>query len=126
MCYIKKIRGDHERVGDLDVYLISPQNTELQLWSKRCGTSKGFNIGLDDQSIEFFKCPINTGKIYKPDLKLNVFHGQSSKGVWKVRVEDNVAGEGGRFHEFSLEVCTNVSLESPLLVKNSDTFLRDY
>lgn len=116
---VKKIRGDHERVGDLDVYLISPQNTELQLWSKRCGTSKGFNIGLDDQSIEFFKCPINTGKIYKPDMKLNVFHGQSSKGVWKVRVEDNVAGEGGRFHEFSLEVCTNVSLESPLLVKNS-------
>lgn len=115
---IKKIRGDHERVGDLDVYLVSPKNTELLLWSKKCSTSKGFYIGLDDQSIEFFKCPINTGKIYKPDLKLDKFNGESSKGIWKVRVEDKVPGEGGRLHEFDLEICTNITLEPPVLVNN--------
>lgn len=115
---IKKIRGDHERVGDLDVYLVSPKNTELLLWSKKCSTSKGFYIGLDDQSIEFFKCPINTGKIYKPDLKLDKFNGESSQGIWKVRVEDKVPGEGGRLHEFDLEICTNITLEPPVLVHN--------
>lgn len=116
---IKKVRGDHERVGDVAAYLISPANTELLLWSKKCGTSKGFNVGFDDQSIEFFKCPINTGKIYKPDVKLDVFNGQSSKGVWRVRIEDLVPGEGGRFHEFELEICTNGTLSPPVLVNNN-------
>lgn len=120
---VKRVRGDHERVGDIAAYLISPSNTELLLWSKKCGTSKGFNVGFDDQSIEFFKCPINTGKIYEPDAKLEVFNGESSKGVWKIRIEDLVPGEGGRFHEFELEMCTNVTLSPPVLVNNNSLTL---
>ncbi|MFZ1703343.1 MAG: reprolysin-like metallopeptidase [Saprospiraceae bacterium] len=120
---VKKMVADHARVGDLSATLISPSNTELLLWSKKCGTSKGFYVGFDDESVEFFKCPINTGKIYKPDVALDIFNGESSLGVWKLRIDDLVSGEGGRFHEFELEICTNVTLDPPLIVKNLGTEL---
>jgi subtilisin-like proprotein convertase family protein len=120
---VKKVRATHERTGDIEVTLVSPKNTELVLWSKKCSTAQGVSVGVDDESIEFFKCPINTGRIYKPDNKLSKFIGESSKGVWKLRVDDLVPGAGGRLLEFDLEICTNITLEPPTLIKNNTLYL---
>ncbi|MBK8817664.1 MAG: T9SS type A sorting domain-containing protein [Saprospiraceae bacterium] len=120
---VKKVKATHERVSDVEVTLISPASTELLLWSKKCGTAQGISVGLDDESQEFFKCPINTGRIYKPDNKLSKFIGESSKGVWKLRIDDLIPGGGGRLQEFDLEICTNVTLEPPSLIKNNILYL---
>lgn len=116
---IKYIKGTHQRVGDLAFFLTSPQDTKLQLWNRRCSTSSNFNVGLDDESVDFFQCPINTGRIYRPDSPLSIFNGENTKGTWKIRIEDLTPGEGGRFNEFSLEFCTNVTLDPPYLENNN-------
>jgi subtilisin-like proprotein convertase family protein len=115
---IKNIRGDHERSGDLVAFLVAPSGKEALLWTKRCGTSKGFNVGLDDQSNEFFQCPINTGRIYRPESPLSGFNGENAKGNWTLRIEDRVSGSGGRLKNVDLELCANIVLDPPRLVRN--------
>jgi subtilisin-like proprotein convertase family protein len=115
---IKNIRGDHERSGDLVAFLVAPSGKEVLLWTKRCGTSKGFNLGLDDQSNEFFQCPINTSKIYRPEMPLSSLNGENAKGNWILRMEDRVSGSGGRLKNFDLELCANIVLDPPRLVRN--------
>ncbi|MFZ1750926.1 MAG: reprolysin-like metallopeptidase [Saprospiraceae bacterium] len=115
---IKNLRGDHQWSGDLVTYLVAPSGKEALLWSRKCGSSKGFNLGLDEQSNEFFQCPINTGRIYRTESSLTALNGENMKGIWKLRIEDKQTGNGGRLQNFDLELCANVVLNPPVLIKN--------
>lgn len=115
---VKDISGDHQWVGDLTAYLVAPSGKEVLLWSRKCGSSKGFKVGLDDQSNQFFQCPINTGKIYRPEVKLSAFNGENMKGTWKLRLEDKASGNGGRLTNFDLELCSSIALNPPVLIRN--------
>jgi subtilisin-like proprotein convertase family protein len=115
---VKMVRGEHNRVGDLVAFLVAPSGNEVLLWTRRCGTSRNFNVGVDDQSPDFFQCPINTGRIYRPESPLSALIGEEIKGTWKVRIEDRMAGEGGRFQEVNLELCSNIILDQPFIVRN--------
>ena len=115
---LKNVRGDHAWVGDLAAYLVAPSGKEVLLWNRKCGSSKGFNIGLDDQSNQFFQCPINTGVIYRPESPLSAFNGESMKGAWTLRLEDRASGNGGKLTNFDLELCANIVLSPPLLTRN--------
>lgn len=115
---IKLIKGEHSRLSDLVTYLVAPSGKESQLWSRKCGTQQNLNLGLDDQSPNYFECPINTGKVYRPDLPLSVFNNEQIKGTWKLRVEDKASGSGGRMQEFKIELCANIVLDKPYLVRN--------
>lgn len=115
---VKKLRGEHQWVGDLVTYLVSPSEKEVLLWSRRCGSGKGFNVTLDDQSPDFMQCPVNTGRIYRPESPLSAFKGESLKGPWKIRIEDRAAGNGGRLQEFNLEFCSDIAVRKPKLINN--------
>ncbi len=115
---VKNIKADHQWSGDLVAFLTAPSGKEVLLWSRRCGSSKGLNLGMDDQSNEFFQCPINTGRIYRPESPLSVFNGENMKGNWILRLEDRAAGNGGRLQNFDLELCANIVLSPPLLTRN--------
>jgi hypothetical protein len=39
-------------------------------------------------------------------------------GTWKLRVEDKQAGSGGRLQELNLEICANITVSNPFIVKN--------
>ena len=115
---IKLIKAEHARLVDLVAYLVAPSGKEGLLWSRKCGTQQNLNLGLDDQSPDFFQCPINTGKVYRPESLLSAFNGESIKGNWKLRIEDKQSGSGGRLQEFNLELCSNIVLDQPYIVKN--------
>ncbi len=115
---VKSIKGEHSRLVDLVAYLVAPSGKESLLWSRKCGTQQNLNLGLDDQSPDFFQCPINTGRVYRPESLLSAFNGESIKGNWKVRVEDKQSGSGGKLTQFALEICSGVTLDQPYLVKN--------
>lgn len=115
---IKLIRGEHNRLVDLEGYLIAPSGKSVNLWSRKCGTQKNLSLGLDDQSAESFQCPINTGKIYQPENPLATLQNEPIKGVWKLQIADKQSGEGGRLQEFNLELCSNLTVSSPFIVKN--------
>jgi subtilisin-like proprotein convertase family protein len=115
---IKLIRGEHNRLVDLEGFLIAPSGKSVTLWSRKCGTQKNLNLGLDDQAPETFQCPINTGKIYQPENPLASLHNESIKGTWRLQLADRQSGEGGRLQEFNLELCSNLTVSSPFIVKN--------
>ena len=115
---IKLIRAEHNRLVDLEAFLLSPSGKSINLWSRKCGTQKNLNLGLDDQAADFFQCPINTGLIYKPEAPLSGLNNEAIKGNWRLRIDDKQSGEGGRLQEFDIEICSNISISSPFIVKN--------
>jgi subtilisin-like proprotein convertase family protein len=115
---LKNIMGTHQRVGDLVTYLVAPSGKEALVWSRKCSTISSFNVGADDQSNNFFQCPINAGNIYRPESPFSVFNGESIKGQWKFRIEDKVAGSGGKLTNLDLELCANIILNPPVLSRN--------
>lgn len=114
---VSAIKADHARTVDLVVSLIAPSGKTSLLWSKKCN-QMNINLGLDDQSPNFFSCPINNGRVLRPEVPLSAFNGESMNGTWKLKVEDTAPGSGGSLKEFDLEICSNISLDQPFLVNN--------
>ncbi len=115
---VSAIKADHARTSDLVVSLIAPSGKTSLLWSKKCN-QMNVNLGLDDQSPNVFTCPINNGRILRPESPLAVFNGESINGTWRLKVEDTQAGSGGTLKEFDLEICSNISLDQPFIVNNN-------
>ena len=115
---ISNIDITHTQSGDLTAFLVSPTGTRVKLWTNKCGTTQNVNVGFDDESNIPVACPINTGRIYRPEEKLNAFNGQNMEGRWILRVEDNKSGGNGRINDYTLELCAEVALAPPVLVKN--------
>jgi subtilisin-like proprotein convertase family protein len=116
---IKNIKLSHQQSSDLIVSLIAPDGKEGVLWSKRCPSGNGVIVGLDDQSNDFFSCPISTGKIYRPEkTPLSYFNNINMHGVWTLKVEDVAAGNSGKLLNFDLELCANITLNPPTIVVN--------
>ncbi len=116
---IKKIQGTHTFFKDLDARLIGPSGTEVLLWKDKCPQNVNFNFGIDDGATGVFGCPPpNNGSIYKPVDPLSVFTGQTAAGVWTLRVKDTQQSSGGQLQGFELEICSSVSLNPPMIVKN--------
>ncbi|MCS7037219.1 MAG: zinc-dependent metalloprotease family protein [Saprospiraceae bacterium] len=118
---VRRVKGYHEFFRDLNARLISPQGTEVVLWSGRCGNFNGFfNLRLTDASPSPFPCPPpNTGLPYQPQEPLAAFNGQNATGVWTLRVQDTQIGGGGVLEQFQLEFCSEITLNPPFLVNNN-------
>jgi subtilisin-like proprotein convertase family protein len=120
---IKSIKATHGRLVDLVAFLVAPSGKEALLWSRQCSTQKDINVGLDDQSPDFFACPINTGKVYRTQIsggaqRLDIFNGESMTGTWKLRLEDKASTNGGALTNLDLEICANIAVQKPFLVNN--------
>lgn len=118
---VRQLKGYHEFFKDLDVHLISPQGTDLTLWSAKCGNFNGvFNLRLTDEAPGAFPCPPpNNGSASKPANPLSAFTGQNSTGAWTLRIRDTQYGGGGALDAFQLEFCSEVVVNPPYLVNNN-------
>ncbi|MEZ4926568.1 MAG: cadherin-like domain-containing protein [Saprospiraceae bacterium] len=114
------IQGNHSFFMDLEAHLIGPSGTDVLLWKSKCsGFNGSFNFGMDDGATGPFGCPPpNSGQAFKPASPLNAFIGQNSTGQWKLQVTDNMISSGGSLANFVLEICSSVSTDPPLIVKN--------
>src|SRR5690606_19846113 len=84
---VSKVRGTHDKVNHLDVSLISPNGTEVMLFSNVCITSTTFNAGFDDEAPTTIQCP--PVGVYKPQEPLSEFDGEDAQGIWTLRVKVN-------------------------------------
>lgn len=116
---IKTIAAEHTRPSDIEAYLVAPDLTEVTLFKRKCPSNQNINVGLDDQSPQFFTCPINLGRIYRPEGKLSDFNGKNQKGEWTLRFDDKSPGSGGRLTSFIFEICSNVALDPPFIINNN-------
>lgn len=115
---VLNIRAIHQRSSDLEVSLSSPSGTIVKLWGNKCPTGNGIYVGVDDQSNDYFQCPIHQNKIYRPESPLSAFNGEPMNGYWKLIVEDTKTGDGGRLQNWDLELCSNVAANPPYIVNN--------
>ncbi len=98
----------HDWDSDLDVFLISPTGTRVELFTDVGGIDNNFtNTKLDDEaatSITVGTAPF-TGT-FKPEKLLSAFDTQNPNGTWKLEVTDDESLITGTLNNWSLQFTT--------------------
>ncbi|MCP8309759.1 MAG: proprotein convertase P-domain-containing protein [archaeon] len=101
-----KLTIHHTYDADLDVILISPNGTEIELFDD---VGKGDNDFIDtilddeaDMNITNGSAPF-TGR-YRPEESLSVFDEEEMKGTWKLRIYDDLPNDVGTLDSWSIEI----------------------
>lgn len=115
---VRNVRGNHQNFGQLRGSLRAPDGQSVRLWNAfNCTFINGnFHFSFNDDSPLPFDCPPDKGKTYKSHEPLSLFAGKSLEGPWTLVVEDVQSGSGGQLGEWTLEYCSNASLDPPFLV----------
>jgi subtilisin-like proprotein convertase family protein len=99
----------HTWVSDLTATLISPQGTEVQLFSDDCWQSDDVIATFSDQG-QISVCDATSiaalSGLLLPDEALSAFVGESASGQWQLRIEDGFGADGGNLNSWSLNICT--------------------
>jgi subtilisin family serine protease/subtilisin-like proprotein convertase family protein len=97
----------HPAVTDLVIHLQAPDGTDVTLSQQMGGPSPNMiNTTFDDDasaSILFASGPLTNGS-YQPLDPLSALNGQSTRGTWKLWVEDRVGVHHGTLTNWSLVV----------------------
>jgi subtilisin-like proprotein convertase family protein len=100
---------EHTFDADLDVVLIGPDGTTVELFSDVGGGGDNFtNTTLDDAastSITAGSAPF-TGT-FSPEGSLADFNGLSSAGDWTLQITDDANLDGGTLLNWSIQICTD-------------------
>lgn len=101
------INIEHDFVFDLQIFIISPQQTAVCLNSYNLSeifTGQNYiNATFDDQALTSIKNALApfTGN-FKPLESLSAFTGQNAKGTWTVRIYDLYAYNQGTLQDITL------------------------
>ena len=98
----------HTWDGDLDVYLISPTGTRVELFTGVGSSGDNFtNTILDDEAsaaIASVSAPF-TGT-FRPEGLLSALDGQDPNGTWRLEVTDHAGGDIGTLNSWALQITT--------------------
>lgn len=90
----------HTFIGDLDMFLISPSGTRVEISTDNGGSTNGMQIVFDDSaadpvtSLGSSDGPAIVGT-YRPEQPLSTFAGQNADGVWRLEITDDAAADEG-------------------------------
>jgi subtilisin-like proprotein convertase family protein len=106
----------HSYASDLDVYLISPQGTRVELFTDICGSGAWregntfFDLNPRASNLIGSTCPprlgTSTGQIvYRPEGNLDTLVGQDANGVWTLEITDDFPeGDNGVLYGWGLRI----------------------
>ncbi|MRI62807.1 T9SS C-terminal target domain-containing protein [Ornithobacterium rhinotracheale] len=97
----------HQRMSDLQAYLVSPSGEMVEIFTKPCADSENSKINAeisDNQSS--MKCA-ETVQNFKPQVPFASFNGVAQKGEWKLLVGDGVRPYEGKITKANLNLCAN-------------------
>lgn len=99
-----KVNISHEWDGDMEVYLIAPDDTRIELFTDVGGMGSDFtDTVLDDEApsaITDGSAPFSGS--YRPEGDLSVLDGADFKGTWTLEVTDDWSGNTGTLNSWSL------------------------
>ncbi len=105
------INVNHTWDADLDITLIHPDGTRIELTSDNGGNGDHYSITTFDQqagmSITAGSPPFNG--TYKPEGNLDLLNGKFPNGQWKLEVHDDSGGDGGSLNGWSINLTTSGS-----------------
>ncbi len=97
----------HTYDSDLDVFLISPSSTSVELFTDVGGSGNNFtDTILDDEAAN----PITSGSApftgtYRPEGLLSALDGEGSSGTWELRITDDQGLDTGTLNSWELQLC---------------------
>jgi len=96
----------HTYNGDLDVFLISPTGTRVELFTDVGGFTQNFQgtIFDDDAPISI---TAGTGPFigsYRPEQPLSTFNGENPNGIWTLEIKDDANTDFGVLNAWSITI----------------------
>lgn len=96
----------HTWTSDLDITLIHPDGTRIDLSSGNGSSGDNYsNTTFDQQastSITAGSAPY--AGTFRPEGDLQLLNGKSSSGTWKLEIKDNASQDGGSLNSWSLSI----------------------
>jgi subtilisin-like proprotein convertase family protein len=100
----------HTWDADLDVYLISPSGTRVELFTDVGGSGDNFSDTiLDDQAgvgIASGVAPFSGS--YRPEGFLSALTGENPNGTWRLEITDDAGGDTGTLNHWALRITAGV------------------
>lgn len=106
----------HTWRADIEMYLVSPAGTRVQLTGSQGGNADNFNLTFDDEAAASVSTygtafpatatsttivpPYNAS--FRPLSALSTFDGQNASGTWTLEICDNAGGDTGTFFQADL------------------------
>ena len=109
-----KVNITHGWNSDLDIYLIAPDGTRVELFTDVGGSSSNFrNTVLDDEAAKSIKDGSSpfTGS-YRPEGSLASLIGKELSGTWRLEVTDDKTEDVGTLDSWSL--IATIGVKEPL------------
>lgn len=101
------INFTHTYLSDLQIDLVSPKGTIVQLYSKSCGaTDSTLDLRYDDLGGAL-DCNATAKQSVVPASVLSAFNGENPGGTWKLRFRDVGNQDIGTINTASLEICSS-------------------
>lgn len=110
---------------DLDVTLIAPDGTRIELFTDVGGSSANFtNTVLDDEATASITAGVApfTGR-FKPEGNLTVLEGKIAAGTWKLEVRDDARWIAGTLLDWSITARTISGPAAPAAIVTPTTGL---
>jgi subtilisin-like proprotein convertase family protein len=94
---------EHTFPGDLNIFLISPNATSVELTTRSGGGVDNLFVGVVfDDSASVSITSITSPGIFAPEGFLSTLNGESANGVWTLSIQDAAAGDGGTLNSWCL------------------------
>jgi uncharacterized protein (TIGR03437 family) len=115
------VQVQYNGVGDLNVYLYSPQGTRTKLLERNCGSLQNIETTFSDDTGTRYAsyCPQEAGRgPFRGNEPLANSRGQNALGYWRLGVENNGSQNSGFFTGFTVTV-TGTAYGPPTIVSQS-------
>lgn len=110
-----RVRLNHTFDGDVDMFLVHPDGTTVELSTDNGSSGDNFGDGANNCSGNFTHfddaatSSITAGAApflgsFKPEQPLSTLNGKPSDGVWKLRITDDAGADVGTVGCFQLEI----------------------
>jgi len=110
-----RVRLDHPSSDDLDIFLVGPDGTTVELSTDNGGfgsnygsgnnnCSGNFTVFDDAASASIISASAPFAGSFKPEGMLFVFNGKPFNGVWKLRITDDEPAVSGMLGCWQLEI----------------------
>lgn len=109
------INLNHTFDGDLDIFLISPNGTRVELTTDNGDSGDNFeNTVFDDESANNITSGIApfTG-VFSPEGDLSDFDGENPNGIWTLEITDDAGGDTGTLFNWQLQIDGGVAGDLP-------------
>ncbi len=103
---IENMNISHTNIGDLEMFLTSPEGKTIKIYSRNCNNSADMLLSFSDDGNLAINCPPTDNLFVKPSATFSTLTGGNPNGEWKLTISDLTSLNGGQLNSWNLVLCT--------------------